>query len=82
MEKGKRLIAQAHHRGIQTASGVEGSGDGTGDVGQRVAVPAEGNRRVQRVLEAHGLQKRGDGLQNRALTGFIKAIGRSDFVHL
>lgn len=66
---------------IQTASGVEGPGDGAGDVGQRVAVPAQRNRRAQRILKAHGFQKRGDGLRHRALTGFIKAIARPDFVH-
>ena len=50
MEQGKRLVAQAHHRIIQTSSGVEGPGDGAGDVSQRVAVPAQRNRRAQRIL--------------------------------
>ena len=61
---------------------VESLCNAPGDAGQRVAVavPAEGYRRPDHILEIGTLQEGRDGFRNRLLTALNMAVGRPDFI--
>ena len=54
--------------------------DAACDRGERIAVTADGDRAADRILKGNRFEERFDRLRDRALTGLVELVGRTDII--